>query len=174
MPEVIKVKVVEDKPAAQPVQQPQAQPEAPPPSEEQAYLAKLQQRVEKSKPDQLFTSFLQDRGLRVKKPKIKGVSFIAGNGKNTYAFVFTNSNKEAVEFKLDNLEPITEFHASFGFLPLVAVFWRHRKMPLWKIMSLNDGELRLYTIKDLQHDLKQKLAVAHKAKGISAQAFGWK
>ena len=141
--------------------------------EEQAFLEKLQQRSEKANPDQLFTEFLQQQGLQVKKPRIKGINFLAGNGKKTYALSFTNSNKELVDFKLERLEPLTEFHGAFGFMPLVVVFWRHRKMPMYRIMGLNDGDVRVYRFKDLEHNMKLRLFTAHKNRGTPLQRFRW-
>lgn len=143
-------------------------------SDEQAFLAKLQQRAEKCKPDNLFATYLKDSGLNVKRIRVKGIDFIAGGSGKTYALIFSNSNKDEAVFKLDSLEPITEFHTSFGFMPLVAVFWRPRKLKKYRIMSLSDGEVRIYKLGDLAHNLKEKTFTAHKNKGISMQNFQWK
>ena len=175
-PEIVAVEVVEEQ-AVQPAQPGQQGQEGDAPAykkDEKEFLERLQQRAEKAKPDQLFTNFLQEQGMHVKKPKIKDVSFLAGNGKKTFAFIFTNSNKESVEFKLDRLEPLTEFHAAFKFMPLVAILWRHKKMPLYRMLSLSDGELRIYKFKDLEHDLKTKIFTAHRRNGMPIQRFRWK
>ena len=141
--------------------------------EEQAFLEKLQQRSEKAKPDQLVVEFLQQQNLQVKKPRIKDINFLAGNGRKIYALSFTNSNKDLVDFKLERLEPLTEFHGAFGFTPLVIVFWRHRKMPMYRIMGLNDGDVRVYRFKDLEHNLKLRLFTAHRSRGTPLQKFRW-